>query len=65
MGETGRCTRRSCACLLFFSHSMLKQGLGVSLFIFSLANHAAGVPTVITHPGIQSSMYSPLVDVLL
>ena len=53
-GETGRCTRRSCACLLFFSHSMLKQGLGVSLFIFSLANHAVGVPTVITHPGIQS-----------
>ena len=30
------------------------QGLGVRLFIFSLANHAAGVPTVITYPGIQS-----------
>ena len=28
---------------------MLIQGLGVSLFIFSLANHTAGVPTVITH----------------
>ena len=54
MGETGRCTRRSCACLLFFPLSMSIQGLGVSLFIFSLANHAAGVPTVITHPGIQS-----------
>ena len=33
---------------------MLIKGLGVSLFIFSLANHAAGVPAVITHPGIQS-----------
>ena len=31
----------------------LIQGLGVSLFIFSLANHAPGVPTVITHPSIQ------------
>ena len=31
----------------------LIQGIGVSLFIFSLGNHAAGVPTVITHPGIQ------------
>ena len=41
-------------CLLFFLHSMLIQGLGVSLSIFSLANHAAGVLTVITHPGIQS-----------
>ena len=30
-------------------YSMLIQGLGVSLFIFSLANHTAGVPTVITH----------------
>ena len=29
---------------------MLIQGLEVSLFIFSLANHTAGVPTVITHP---------------
>ena len=55
-GETGRCTRRSCTCLLFFSHSMLIQGLGVSLFIFSFANHAAGVPTVITHPSIQAGI---------
>ena len=34
-------------------YSMLIQGLGVSLFIFSLANHATGVLTVITHPGIR------------
>ena len=53
-GETERCTRRSCACLPFFFYSLLIQGLRVSLFIFSLANHAAGMPTVITHPGIQS-----------
>ena len=39
-------------------YSMLIQGLGVSLFIYSLANHAAGVPTVIsTHPGIQSLVF--------
>ena len=35
-------------------YSMLIQGLRVSLYIFSLAKHAAGVLTVITHPGIQS-----------
>ena len=28
---------------------MLIQGLGVSLFIFSLVNHTAGVPTLTTH----------------
>ena len=31
-------------------YSVLIQGLGVSLFIFSLANHAVGVLTVTTHP---------------
>ena len=36
-------------------YSILIQDLGVSLFIFSLANHAA-VLTVITHPGIQSDL---------
>ena len=30
------------------------EGLGGSLFIFSFANDASGVPIVITHPGIQS-----------
>ena len=38
---------------------MLIQGLRVRLFIFSLTNHAAGVLTVITHPGIQSSFFCP------
>ena len=61
MGGNGEmCTCRSCACLLFFSHSMLIQGLGVSLFIFSLVNHAAGVPTMITHSGIQSKVIEKL-----
>ena len=37
---------------------MLIQGLGASLFIFSLANHTAGVPTVITHPEFNHDMVS-------
>ena len=43
-----------CVSPVLLSLSTLIQGLGVSLFIFSLANHAAGVPAVITHPGIQT-----------
>ena len=39
-------------------YSMLIQGLGVSLFIFSLAKHAAGVPTVITHPEFNHSIHN-------
>ena len=37
---------------------MLIQGLGVSLLIFSLANHTAGVPTVITHPEFNHDIVS-------
>ena len=43
-------------------YSMLIQGVGVSLFIFSLANHAAGVLTVITHAGIQSRYWKSRCD---
>ena len=32
----------------------IEKVLESSFFIFTLANHATGVPTVITHPGIQS-----------
>ena len=39
-------------------YSMFMQGLGVSLFIFSLANNAAGVPTVITHPELNHDIVS-------
>ena len=39
-------------------YSMLIQGLGVILTIFSLANHAAGVPTVITHPEFSHMFFS-------
>ena len=39
---------------------MLIQGLGVSLFIFSLANHTAGVPTVITHPEFKHDGDGPV-----
>ena len=37
---------------------MLIQSLEVSLFIFSLANHTAGVPTVITHPEFNHDILS-------
>ena len=65
MGETGRCTRRTCTCILFLSYysiMSIQAGLGFSLFIFSLANHAANVPTVIAHPGIQSLSYNNQVN---
>ena len=39
-------------------NTLLIQGLGVSLFIFSLANHTAVVPTVITHPEFNHDIVS-------
>ena len=37
---------------------MLIEGLEVILFIFSLANHTASVPTVITHPEFNHDIVS-------
>ena len=45
-------------CKLLRVNTLLIQGLGVSLFIFSLANHTAGVPTVITHPEFNHDIVS-------
>ena len=39
-------------------YTMLIQGLGVSLFIFSLTNHTADVPTAITHPEFNHDIVS-------